>query len=157
LLFHNLLQVFADRYAKSKQIDNSHLPLLFGGFYQKAISHGEKQDEMGNCSYDKENQQITISLNQIYLLNKIGYDKYFATPEYSLTIDFATLTETLAHEIAHYIQFVKHGKSSCESSGTKNKKGKFLLPELVSEHTEFTREIKEKMLNSDEYKKFAKW
>lgn len=37
----------------------------------------------------------------------------------------------------------------------KDIKGRFLAPELVNEHTEFTREIKQLIENSAEYKKFA--
>ena len=59
----------------------------------------------------------SVNLNQIYLLNKLDHEYYWADPESYLAIDFATLIETLAHELAHYFQFGKYGKSSCESSG----------------------------------------
>jgi hypothetical protein len=152
-----LLNAFADRYAKSKQIDISYLPLLFGGFYQKAFlpsENGENQGEMGHC--ELINKEIAIiRLNQLYLLNKLGHERYFATPEQCLNINFAALTETMAHEIAHYIQYVKYGKSNCESSGDQDKQGHFLYPNLVREHTQLTSEITEMMLDSAEYKKFA--
>lgn len=118
-LFHNLLQIFADRYAKSKKIDNSHLPLYFGGFYQKPFLNGEKQGEMGHCELNEDNQLAIIRLNQLYLLNKLGHESYLASPESFLVIDLDTLTETMAHELSYYIQYVKHKKSSCESSGAK--------------------------------------
>jgi hypothetical protein len=156
-LFHNLCQIFADRYAKSKDLDNSHLPLYFGGFYQKSLSDGENQGEIGNCGYDEQNKLVIIKLNQLYLLNKLGHERYFATPELYLNIDFNTLTETLAHELAHYFQFVKYEQSSCESSGAKDNNGEFLAPELVAEHTQFTAEIKQMIINSVEYEKFKEW
>lgn len=62
-----------------------------------------------------------ISLNRLYLLNKFGHDKYFTSnPKKSvdytyLDISFKEMMETCSHEIAHYIQLLKHGKSSCES------------------------------------------
>jgi hypothetical protein len=110
---------------------------------------------MGNCGYDQQNKLVVIKLNQLYLLNKLGHERYLPSPEHYLNIDFAALTETLAHELSHYIQFVKYGQSSCESSGEKDASGNFLYPDLVSEHTEFTKEIKQLIQNSAEYKKFA--
>jgi len=100
---------------------------------------------------------IIISLNQFFLFNKLGHKRYFATPELYLNIDFNTLTETISHELAHYIQYIKYGKSSCESSGKKASSGNFLYPDLVSEHVQFTQEIKQMIANSTEYEKFAKW
>ncbi|CAH1756011.1 24918_t:CDS:1 [Entrophospora sp. SA101] len=130
------------------------LSLIFGGFYQKSLSDGENQGEMGNCGYDEQNKLVIIKLNQLYLLNKLGHKRYFATPERYLMIDFSALTETISHELAHYIQFVKYGKSSCESSGKKDANGEFLAPELVKEHAQFTKEIKQMIVNSAEYEKF---
>lgn len=66
-LFHNLLQIFADRYAKSKNIDNSHLPLYFGGFYQKPLN-GKKEGKMGHCELTENKQLAIIRLNQLYYL-----------------------------------------------------------------------------------------
>jgi len=133
------------------------LPLSFGGFYHKAIPAGANQGEMGNCEFNGNNQPVIISLNQIYLFNKLGHKRYFASPERYLMIDFATLTETIAHELAHYFQFGKHGQSSCESSGAKDNKGNFISPELVNEHTEFTQQIKSMIINSREYSALEKY
>lgn len=104
---------------------------------------------MGNCCLEKE--KVIISLNQVYLLNKLGWERYLASSESYLVIDFTALTETISHELAHYFQFSKYGESSCESSGTKDNKGNFLYPKLVSEHSEFTRKIMEMIINSNEY------
>ena len=71
------------------------------------------------------------------MLNKLGYERYFATPHHYLEIDFVNLLKTCSHELAHYIQFVKHNKSSCDSDlGT----DKYII-ELAQEHKEFSREI----------------
>jgi hypothetical protein len=51
------------------------LPLKLGGFYQKPIPDGERQGEMGNCLYQQENKPVIISLNQVYLFNKLGIKK----------------------------------------------------------------------------------
>ena len=114
--------------------------------------------EWVSCRLDKEKQLVVITLNQLYLLNKLGHERYLPVfPQENITylvIDFANLTETLAHELAHYTQFVKHGKSNCESSGKRNNNGKFRFPELVSEHAQFTQEIKQMIINSVEYEKF---
>ncbi|CAG8776150.1 19638_t:CDS:2 [Gigaspora margarita] len=94
----------------------SHYPLNFGGFYQR-----ESQDQR--------------PLKSQY--RKLGYEKYFATPEGYLEIDLANLLKTCSHELAHYIQFVKWGESSCESDlGT----DKYVV-ELAKEHEEWTGEI----------------
>ena len=70
-------------------------------------------------------------------MNKLGYEKYFATPELFLEIDFANLLKTCSHELAHYIQFVKWGESSYESDlGT----DKYIV-ELAREHEKFSGEI----------------
>lgn len=46
---------------------------------------------------------------------------------------------TYCHELAHYIQFVKYGESSCESD-LKLENGNYER-ELAKEHEEFTQEI----------------
>lgn len=140
--FEKLLRNYAEKFAISKQIDISHHPLVFGGFYQ-----GEKTTEkqplknhfrkLGNCCFTPQSKQTIISLNQFYLLNKLGYEKYFATPEYYLEIDFANLLKTISHELAHYFQFIKHGESSCESDKGTEK----YIAELAKEHKEFGGEI----------------
>jgi len=140
---------YAYRFAEKENLTNYCLPLSFGGFYQKPIPDGERQGEMGNCCLEKE--KVIISLNQVYLFNKLGHERYFSTPESYLDIGFKTLIETISHELAHYFQFSKHKQSSCESSGAKNIENKFIYPELVSEHTKFTRKIKEMIVNSAEY------
>jgi len=47
--------------------------------------------------------------------------------------------DTCSHELAHYIQFVKCGKSSCESDLVLNN-GNY-DKRLAKEHEEFSREI----------------
>jgi hypothetical protein len=70
---------------------------------------------MVHCSpreiiYPKPAKEINISLNHLYLLNKFGVDKYFASnPEqsgdYAYTdISFNKMLETISHELSHYIQ-----------------------------------------------------
>ena len=80
---------------------------------------------MGRCFphqviYPYQDKEINISLNHLYLLNKFGHDRYFTSnPQHGdytyLDISFDKMIETCSHEIAHYIQFVKHDRSSCES------------------------------------------
>jgi hypothetical protein len=105
---------------------------------------------MGNCSLEKiiyptEEKNANISLNRLYLLNKFGCDKYFtSSPEESedytyLDISFDKMLNTCSHELAHYIQYVKHDKSSCESDLILRKKE--YNPVLAKEHKEFTQEI----------------
>jgi len=80
-------------------------------------------------------------------LNKLGHERYFATPNHYLEIDFANLLKTCSHELAHYIQFVKYGNSSCESDlGTEN-----YVAELAQEHRKFTGEIYGMVKSSGEY------
>ena len=63
---------------------------------------------------------------------------------------------TCSHEIAHYIQFVKYGKSSCESDlvlDNRNYDGK-----LAKEHEEFTQEIYQMIKNTGEYSELeSRW
>ena len=151
----DLLQGYAYRFAKKKNLAEYCLPVRFGEFYQEQTPENQCFRELGNASFN--NQQIVISLNQIFLFSKLGHDRYFATPQHYLEISFLALIETISHELAHYIQFVKYGESSCESSGTKDETGKFLTPSLVKEHNEFTREIKAMIVNSSEYKKLKEW
>jgi len=56
-----------------------------------------------------------------------------------LDISFNKMIKICSHELAHYIQFVKHGKSSCESDLVLNN-GNY-DGTLAREHEEFTREI----------------
>jgi predicted SprT family Zn-dependent metalloprotease len=70
---------------------------------------------LGQASFNSVNQQAVISLNQVFLFNKLGYNHYLSTPELYLEIDFANLIKTCSHELAHYIQYVKYGQSSCKS------------------------------------------
>jgi len=113
---------------------------------------------MGRCFAEKviypvKQKEINISLNRLYLLNKFGQDKYFTDypqGDYSyLDISFDKMIKTCSHELAHYIQFVKHRRSSCESDLVLNNgnydKG------LVEEHKEFTREIYQLVKNSEDY------
>jgi len=99
---------------------------------------------MGHC-FPGQGKEIKIELNRLYLLNKFGVDKYFANnPEqsgnyYYLDISFDKMIETCAHEIAHYIQLVKHDRSSCESDLVLNN-GRYNA-KLACEHEKFTQEI----------------
>jgi len=104
---------------------------------------------MGRCSTEKiiypvKKKVANIGLNRLYLLNKFGHDKYFTSyPQYGeytyLDISFDRMIDTCSHEIAHYIQLVKHGKSSCESDLKIRKKE--YNPALAKEHEEWTKEI----------------
>ena len=102
------------------------------------------------------NRKIEISLNQIYLLNKLSHDRYFTdNPEISgsysyLDISFSKMINTCSHELAHYFQFVKHNKSSCESDLMLNSGG--YDRELAREHEEWTGEIWGMINGSLEYK-----
>ena len=155
--FNDLLQGYAYRFAEKQNLTDYCLPLEFGGFYQQKQEATHNFRELGNAVFDLTSQETVISLNQLFLFNKLGYERYFATPELYLNIDFNTLTETISHELAHYFQFVKYGKSSCESSGQKASSGNFLYPDLVSEHTHFTQEIKQMIVNSSEYPTLKKY
>lgn len=97
---------------------------------------------MGHCNY--RSNKTEISLNQLYLLNKFGHDRYFATHPnqnsyFYLDINFATMMKTCSHELVHYIKFIKHGKSSYKSD-LKVNNGKYNSL-LAQEHKEFTRQI----------------
>jgi hypothetical protein len=59
------------------------------------------------------------------------------------------MIETCSHEIAHYIQLVKHGRSSCESDLVLNN-GNY-DGELAKEHKEFSGEIYGMTRNSGKY------
>ncbi|CAG8508076.1 22669_t:CDS:2 [Racocetra persica] len=125
--FTDLLTTYTEKFAENKNIGNG-------------------RGEMGRCSsYSYPNRKIEISLNQIYLLNKFGHDRYFTSnPEISgnysyLDISFDEMLATCCHEIAHYFQFVKHNKSSCESD-LKLNNGEY-HGELAREHEEWTGEI----------------
>jgi len=105
---------------------------------------------MGRCFTEKiiypiKQKEANISLNRLYLLNKFGHDKYFADypqGDYSyLDISFDKMIKTCSHELAHYFQLVKNGRSSCESDLVLNN-GKY-DGELAKEHEEFTQEIYE--------------
>jgi len=113
---------------------------------------------MGRCFTEKiiyptKQKEINISLNRLYLLNKFGHDRYFTDypqGDYScLDISFDKMIKTCSHELAHYIQLVKHGKSSCESD-LKLENGNYDR-ELAREHKKFTQEIHQLIKNSEEY------
>lgn len=62
----------------------------------------------------------------------------------------------LVHELAHYIQLVKHGRSSCKSDLIL-KNGNY-DEELAKEHKEFTQAIYQMIKNSGEYSELErKW
>src|SRR2546423_1180693 len=109
---------------------------------------------MGRCSsYFYPHKEVDISLNQVYLLNKLGNDRYFTSyPQgdyYYIDISFAKMIKTCSHELAHYIQQVKHGESSCESDLKLGRKE--YNSELAKEHEEFTGEIYRMIKNSGGY------
>src|SRR5688572_28427656 len=107
---------------------------------------------MGRCGQERviypiKQKIVNVSLNRLYLLNKFGHDKYFTSnPEETkgsakqskdytyLDISFDKMIDTCSHELAHYIQLVKHGKSSCESDLIL-RNGKYSA-ELAQEHKE---------------------
>jgi hypothetical protein len=106
---------------------------------------------MGRCFPDQR-KEIKIELNRLYLLNKFGHDKYFTSNpqdgDYSyLEISFDKMMGTCSHELAHYIQLVKHGRSSCESD-LKLNNGKY-DERLAKEHEKFSREIYGMIRNSE--------
>lgn len=156
--FTDLLKKYVEKFSESKKIDISSRPLIFKGFYldQKI---GKGLGEMGRCSsYFYPHREITISLNQVYLLNKLGNDRFFTSyPQddyYYLDISFDKMLQTCSHELAHYIQHVKHDKSSCESDLKLERKE--YDPILAQEHKEFTQEIYKMIKNSEDYSYWEK-
>ena len=88
------------------------------------------------------------------MLNKFGQDKYFTgNPQYGdytyIDISFNKMIKTCSHEITHYFQLVKYGRSSCESDLVLNN-GKY-DGELAKEHEKFTQEIYGMIKNSPGY------
>lgn len=152
--FTDLLNTYAQRFAKSKNLVISPLPLKFAGFH---VDDRKIHRKMGVCWIEQKTAKI--SLNRLYLLNKLGHDKYFVSDSqadggyvYSF-IGFAEMSCTCAHELAHYFQFVKHGKSSCRSDLIL-KNGRY-DKELASEHEKFTEEI-HKMIKNSRYSELEK-
>jgi len=127
--FNDLLGGYAYRFAEKQNLSDYCLPLEFGGFYSEQNPAKQHFRELGNASFDSNNQQTIISLNQVYLFN--------------------ALMETISHELAHYFQLLKHGKSSCESDLVLNN-GNY-NGELAKEHEKFTQEIYGMIKNSGEY------
>ena len=154
--FTDLLRNYAEKFASSKNLDISPLPLKFAKFYSDRIY--EKVRDMGRCW--KEPKISKISLNHLYLLNKFGHDKYFTIidsryGDYSyFDISFDKMINTCSHELAHYFQFVKHGKSSCESDLIV-RNGRY-DEELAKEHEKWTKEIYQLIKNSEEYSELEK-
>jgi hypothetical protein len=145
-----LLTTYAEKFASSKGLEER-IPFLgvsFEGFYLDPNT-GNGLGSMGRCSpsqvfYPQPRKEIKIGLNQLYLLNKFGLERYLVNPvegEFAyLDISFSKMMETCCHELAHYIQMLKWGKSSCESDlvlGRGNYDG-----ELAKEHKEFSEEIR---------------
>lgn len=158
--FANLLKTSCQKFTQKQSINTSQTPLEFGGFYVDESLINANQSNMGRCLFlekkDLTERKVIITINQIYLLNKLGHEQYFPLKQpagdyLALDINFIKLTETISHELAHYFQFAKYGKSSCENDS------KFLLPELVKEHQQLTKEIKEMIVNLVEYEEFMKW
>lgn len=133
--------------------------MVFEGLHSDQKT-SQELGKMGYCSprqiiYPFKKKEVNISINRLYLLNKLGHDRYFESnpkenEDYSyLDISFDKMIDTCSHELAHYIQLVKHGKSSCESdlilrNGKYDKK-------LARKHKEFTQEIYGIIKNSAEY------
>jgi len=165
--FADLLTTYAGKFARSKGLNTSQLPLKFAGFYYepeagRKLGTGQGLGIMGRCFPNRvisPYQKISISLNRLYLLNKLGHDKYFTSKPtygeyYFIDISFKKMIETCSHEIAHYIQLVKHGKSSCESDLVINKEN--YDGELAREHEEWTGEIWGMIKSSGEHGKREK-
>jgi hypothetical protein len=114
---------------------------------------------MGMCW--KEQKSAKISLNRLYLLNKFGHDKYFTSNPHNSNdftysfINFAEMLHTCSHELIHYIQYIKHGRSSCESD-LMLKTGKY-DEKLAKEHEKWTKEIYEMISNSGHSELEKKW
>lgn len=121
---------------------------------------------------ETETGKISILINQLYLLDKLGMDKVVSSyseaeswREQEFTdINFDKLINTIAHELAHAYQFTIHirksdgaTKSECESSGKKNRNGNFLYPDKVAEHTQLTAEIEKMTIALPEYQEFKIW
>jgi hypothetical protein len=142
--FSDLLKTYSEKFSKSKRLDTSQLPLKFESLYSDPQT-GNGFGVMGRCFtetiiYPYQQKIAIISLNRLYLLNKLGTDRYFTSDDYSyIDISFDKMIDTCSHELAHYIQFIKHGKSSCESDLILGS-GKY-SEELAKEHEEFTQEI----------------
>lgn len=154
----------------------------FGGF-----KDSEEQSEMGHCSVEpgptKRNYICHIVINPKCLLNKGNkMDKFFLeepiTKDYRyLGISFDEDTKergendligTIAHELAHAIQFCKEIErkeepfSQCWSSGRGKKNNEDILiepefPKLTAEHDELQKRFKQKIMTSREYQEFKKW
>lgn len=152
--FNDLLGGYAYRFAEKENLTAYCLPLKFGGFYSEPKqAENQKFRELGRASFNSVNQQAVISLNQVFLFNKLGYNRYFSTPELYLEIDFANLIKTCSHELSHYIQYVKYGESSCESDLGTNK----YIAWLAQEHKQFAKEIYQMITNSNEYSVLEKY
>lgn len=134
---------------------------------QQTIVNGEVVKEEKIYSPNK----MSISINQFYLLSKLGMDKLITS--YSVTDNSRDVTyrnssldeliSTIAHELAHAHQNTANlkkengKKSQCESTGDRNSKGELLYPQLAAEHTRLTTEIQQMMVNSSEYQTFKNW
>jgi hypothetical protein len=118
--FTDLLNTYSEKFATIKSINLSQLPLHFESFHFDPKT-GKGYGEMGKCwveniIYLVNQKEVNISLNRLYLLNRLGIDRYFTSDDYSyIDISFDKMIDTCCHELAHYLQYVKHGKSSCES------------------------------------------
>jgi hypothetical protein len=156
--FTDLLNNYAKKFAKNKKIDISRIPLSFGGFYyDKKINQDSRAmgiSHLPSISQSSPQDTFKISLNQLYLLNKFGHDEYFTNyPKKYCFIDisFVQMMKICSHELAHYLQFVKNGKTSCKSDLELNN-GNY-DQELSKEHDDFTKEIYEMISKSPEYPK----
>jgi hypothetical protein len=110
------LNTYAEKFSESKNLNTSKLPLNFAGFYYDPKT-GQGKGTMGHCFpreiiYPYPEKEINIELNRLYLLNKLGHERYFTSnPAYGnyyyIDISFDKMIKTCSHELAHYIQLVK--------------------------------------------------
>ena len=69
--FSDLLNNYAEKFAKSKELDTSQLPLKFAGFYYDQKT-GQELGTMGHCFprqliYPYKEEVISIEFNRLYL------------------------------------------------------------------------------------------
>lgn len=183
--FDNLIKTFYWRFREKKGYPRSFYnpEINFQGFREFFTN---EEGLLGHCDADgniKEQEtlingkvvkkekiyhwKISISINQFYLLSKLGMDKlitsYSATNVGYRNASLDKLINTIAHELAHAHQNTANlkketgKKSQCESTGEKDSKGKLLYPWLAAEHTRLTAEIQQMIINSSEYQKFKTW
>lgn len=179
--FNNLITTFYWKFREHKGIpEGTYTPEIdFQGF--KKFKDFSKATKMGHCKFELNikwleeingkkvegseiyEAKMSIVLNQKFLLDKLGMDKWFSSEDRYLSVSFEELIATIAHELAHAYQNTirvnngKEVKSQCESTGDRDTSGKLLYPELAAEHTALSEEVKRMIENSAEYQEFKKW